>query len=122
MRGADFASRVRAAALRRGSSMPERILWGRLRAKRLGGLKFRRQHPIGPYTLDFYCDELRLAVEVDGRSHEERRERDAARDVWLQARGIETIRVPAGDVTRDVDGVCVRLLAEVGRRRRRAEE
>ncbi|HEY5818673.1 MAG TPA: DUF559 domain-containing protein [Mesorhizobium sp.] len=51
-------------------SLPEVMLWDCLRAGRLEGLRFRRQHPIGPYVLDFFCAKGRLAVEVDGRHHD----------------------------------------------------
>mgnify|MGYP001609301439 CR=1 FL=1 len=77
-------------------NLPERRLWWELRHSRLDGLKFRRQHPLGPYVLDFYCHAARLAVEVDGGSHriDGRRESDARRDEWLRDRGIHTLRLP----------------------------
>jgi very-short-patch-repair endonuclease len=56
----------RARELRRQMSLPEIVLWQALRKARLGGLRFRRQHPIGPYIVDFYCPAARLAIEVDG--------------------------------------------------------
>ena len=92
--------------LRRRMSLPEILLWGELR-KRPGGLKFRRQHPSGPYTLDFYCSDSRLAVEVDGEAHGrgDRPERDSARDEWLAAAGIETMRIPAIEVMHDLEAV-----------------
>ena len=60
----------RARRLRRGLSLPEIVLWQALRKLRVGGLRFRRQHPIGPYILDFYCPSARLAIEVDGFAHD----------------------------------------------------
>jgi very-short-patch-repair endonuclease len=59
----------RARELRRKMSLPEVILWQQLR-RRPGGFKFRRQHPAGPYALDFYCEEARLCIEVDGSAHD----------------------------------------------------
>src|SRR5208337_573404 len=59
-----------ARQLRRNATIPERMLWNRLRGGRLAGLKFRRQQPIGPYIVDFFCHEVGLVVEVDGRSHD----------------------------------------------------
>jgi very-short-patch-repair endonuclease len=59
-----------ARRLRRNLSPPEARLWNRLRTRRPGTPVFRRQHPIGPYVLDFYCAEARLAVEIDGMSHD----------------------------------------------------
>ena len=75
-----------------------------LRKKKLG-LHFRRQHPIGPYVLDFYCDAARLAVEVDGEGHVGRVEADVRRDRWLLAHGVRTLRIRAASVRDDVDGV-----------------
>src|SRR3954469_10158826 len=60
----------RARALRRAMTLPEVLLWQALRGGQVGGLRFRRQHPIGHYVLDFYCPALRLAVEVDGAAHD----------------------------------------------------
>ena len=102
----------KARQLRRQMSWPEVILWRRLRL-RPAGFKFRRQHPAGPYVLDFFCSEAMLAIEVDGMAHEfERRaESDAARNSWLSARGIETLRISAGDVTRDPDEIVESILA-----------
>jgi very-short-patch-repair endonuclease len=66
--------------LRRHSTIPERILWGMIRGGRLGGLKFRRQHPIGPFFADYYCHEAKLIVELDGMSHDSRGEADRRRE------------------------------------------
>ncbi|WP_291875672.1 endonuclease domain-containing protein [Caulobacter sp.] len=86
-------------------SKPELNLWHALRRGGLNDLKFRRQHPVGPYVLDFYCASLRLAVEVDGYDHclGSRPRRDATRDQWLVAIGIRTLRIPARDVLASVD-------------------
>jgi len=61
---------------------------------------FRRQHPIGPYILDFYCADAQLAVEIDRMSHEGRAEHDARRDAWLARQNIRVLRIPAVDVLR----------------------
>jgi len=78
-----------------------------LRRKAADGLRFRRQHPIGPYILDFYCDSAKLAVEVDGYVHAtgDRPRRDARRDDWLAQRGIRTLRITPQDVRDELDGV-----------------
>ncbi len=96
---------ARARSLRREMSLPEILLWSELRGGRLGGLKFRRQHPFGPYVLDFYCAEKRLAVEVDGEAHthENRPEQDRIRDQRLAENGVITLRIPARDVLQSVD-------------------
>ena len=66
---------------------------------------FRKQHPAGPYVLDFYCDRARLCVEVDGPSHELTIAHDAGRDRYLERWGILTLRVPACDVLDTLQGV-----------------
>lgn len=94
----------RARDLRRGGTWPERILWGRLRNRRLGA-KFRRQHPIGPYYCDFYCHEARLVVELDGGSHATPagRSHDDCRDAWLTEQGCLVLRVSNVDVVYRLD-------------------
>ncbi len=96
----------RAKSLRREMSLPEVLLWLQLR-KRQTGFKWRKQHPAGPYDLDFYCDAAKLCVEVDGEAHDrgERPQRDARRDAWLAENGIETLRIPATEVLGNMDGV-----------------
>ena len=92
----------RARRLRGALSPPELKLWLELKAQSEGRCPYRKQHPIGPYVLDFYCTAIRLCVEVDGADHtfDARIERDAARDGWLRARGIVVRRLFAGDVLR----------------------
>ena len=95
----------RAKALRRTMSLPEVLLWKALKGGAIERLHFRKQHPIGPYILDFYCDAAKLAVEVDGASHGagDRPVRDERRDAWLADQGIATLRLPASLILRDVD-------------------
>jgi very-short-patch-repair endonuclease len=96
-------------------TLPEVVLWEHLRDGRLDGLRFRRQHPIGPYVLDFYCAAARLAVEVDGAIHDyaEQISRDARRDEWLMGQGIGVLRLMAVDVLDDdrLEGA-LRMIAE----------
>ena len=91
-----------ARKLRRALSTPEVMLWSRLRVRAPGMPAFRRQRPIGPYVIDFYCAKARRAVEIDGMSHdvENRPERDARRDAWLRAQGVTVCRIAAADVLR----------------------
>ena len=95
-----------ARRLRRTMTVPEVALWAVLRS-RPAGLKFRRQHPAGPFVLDFYCAAALLAIEVDGEAHDrgDRPERDQRRDAVLATHGIETLRVPARAVLADLDTV-----------------
>jgi len=94
----------RARELRRKLTPPEARLWVALRNGKLN-LHFRRQHPIGPYILDFYCDAAKLAVEIDGQGHLGRIDQDERRDSWLLAQGIRTLRIAASSVRDNIDGV-----------------
>ncbi|MDI1326067.1 MAG: endonuclease domain-containing protein [Brevundimonas sp.] len=99
--------RPRAKAFRRVMTPPEARLWQWLRARRFRGLKFRRQHPVGPYILDFHCAEAKLAIEVDGAVHDgaEQAEHDRRRTAWLSGRGVRVIRLRATAVRDDLGGV-----------------
>lgn len=91
--------------LRRNMTDAERLLWGHLRLKQMDGRKFRRQHPIGNYVLDFVCVEKGLAVELDGGQHAENHDADAARDSWLKQQGITVLRFWNHDVLQDIETV-----------------
>ena len=62
-------------------------MWSKLRGRKLAGLKFRRQHPIGPFVVDFYCAEHKLVVELDGPVHDQRQDDDRQRSQYLRQRG-----------------------------------
>ena len=101
----------KARRLRRSPSPPESRLWHQLRT-RPEGLKFRRQHPFGPFIVDFYCPAVRLVVEVDGDCHElgERPAQDANRERWLQGQGLRVLRFNAADVMKDVNSAVTAIL------------
>ncbi|MFQ3168752.1 MAG: very-short-patch-repair endonuclease [Limisphaerales bacterium] len=86
---------ARAKALRQNKTWAENEVWSWLRAKRFSEFKFRRQHPVGHYVLDFFCNEAKLAIELDGSGHgyPERQKQDQLRDDWLEERGIEVLRI-----------------------------
>jgi very-short-patch-repair endonuclease len=86
---------VLAIGLRKRQTPAEQILWNALRNRAVNGHKFRRQHPLGRYILDFYCAKLRLALEVDGRHHfcPQRRAYDAVRTRFLAGCGIRVLRI-----------------------------
>ncbi len=107
----------RAKELRREMSLPEILLWRELR-KRQTGHHWRKQHPAGPYDLHFYCDAAKLCVEVDGEAHNrgDRAARDVRRDVWLAERGITTLRIPAAEVLRIMEGVLLHVAEAIRRR------
>jgi very-short-patch-repair endonuclease len=92
-----------ARRLRRDMTDAERKLWANLRHRQLEGAKFRRQHPLGNYVLDFYCEACRLVVEVDGSQHTP--EGDAARTAWLDAHGCRVIRFGNLDVLKQLPDV-----------------
>ena len=96
---------------------PEVVLWLSLRGRKLNGLHFRRQHPIGPYVLDFYCHAARLCLEVDGAGHaaDDRSLRDQVRDAWLEKAGIRTLRLRAGLILEDM-GAALRMIEGAVRR------
>jgi very-short-patch-repair endonuclease len=108
----------RARDLRRRMSLPEVLVWQAVRGGQLG-VRFRRQHPVGPWILDFYCHARRLAVEIDGTTHDhpDRVAMDRRRTVWLEKKGIMTLRIAASEVLENLDGVLEGLRARVGQDR-----
>ena len=110
------ALRERRRALRNGSTRAERALWTVLKGRRLAGAKFRRQHSVGPFVLDFFCPAARLAVEVDGGVHADpaRADYDGGRQRWLEARGIRVVRVTNAEVLQTPDIVAERILSALG--------
>lgn len=105
--------------LRREMPLAERLLWSHLRAEALGA-KFRRQVSVGAYVLDFYCPQLKLAIEIDGLSHEgdEAAEYDALRQSEIEALGIHFLRFSNEQVYRQI-GDIVETIAETVKTRRR---
>ena len=98
----------KARGFRRTMGESERKLWALLRNRRQE-FKFRRQHPVGPYFLDFYCAEARLCVELDGALHAQRKEGDCRRDTDLASLEVETHRVSTSDLYEDSDAVVERI-------------
>jgi very-short-patch-repair endonuclease len=103
----------RARALRAASTDAERLLWGRLRNRRLNGWKWRRQAPLGPFVADFYCAAAGLIVELDGGQHaeDEAAAKDAGRTARLEREGLRVIRFWNGEVKGSLDDVCETILA-----------
>jgi very-short-patch-repair endonuclease len=112
MRQTTKATVAKARALRRTMTQPEARMWQILR-DRPGGFKFRRQHPAGPYVLDFYCPATKLVVEIDGEAHDmgSNPARDASRDEWLRARGYRVVRIPAREIGSNAEVVLQHLLS-----------
>ena len=105
------AVQQRAKELRQRMTPAEKALWQRLRAKQLNGLKFRRQHPLGPFIADFYCAAYRLVVEIDGGIHETQAERDQARTEQFEAYGYRVIRFNNAQVEQDIETVLAEIAA-----------
>jgi very-short-patch-repair endonuclease len=101
----------RARKLRREMTLPEVLLWIQLK-QRPGGLKFRKQHPLGHYVADFYCDVVKLVIEVDGVSHDmgDQPQFDEMRDSFFLNQGLRTLRIPAGDVLKNIEAVIQYIL------------
>ncbi|WP_310223789.1 endonuclease domain-containing protein [Sphingobium xenophagum] len=101
-----------ARKLRCDLSLPEVLLWQRLRGQATG-LKFRRQHPIGSYIADFYCSSLKLVIEVDGEAHNraDRPARDLHRDRFMEENGYQVLRIAASEILKDADIVAASIAA-----------
>ena len=105
---------ARARQLRREGTPAERILWEALRGRQLQGMRFRRQHPIETFILDFYCPQHKLVVEVDGGIHTEPtvRERDEERQRWIEAHGYEFLRFTNEEVLHELPRVLAHIAAK----------
>ena len=101
----------RARELRQRMTPTEQRLWQALRRHGLAGLKFRRQHPLGPFIADFYCAPARLVVEIDGPIHADRQEQDQARAAYLEALDYRILRFSNEEVQEQLEQV-VRTIAE----------
>jgi very-short-patch-repair endonuclease len=110
--------KIFARLLRKNQTEMESRLWQYLRDRRLGGYKFRRQHPVKRYILDFYCPEKKVAVELDGGQHDldEQMEYDQIRTNILESVGIKVLRYWDNAVLQNPDGVLDDILEELDRR------
>lgn len=100
----------RAKALRSDQTPAEIKLWYILRNRYLNGYKFRRQHPIGKFIVDFYCVQFKLIIEVDGDSHADKEDYDRKRTLWLEKQGYRVIRFTDGDVHENLEGVAMVII------------
>lgn len=89
----------------------EKALWDRLRDRKQRSFRFRRQHPLGPYTADFWCASVRVVVELDGFTHRERVEEDRRRDAWMAEQGILVLRFKNAELEVSVERVLVKIRA-----------
>jgi len=102
------ATNPHARPLRRNATDAERLLWDRLRNRKLADHKFRRQATVGPYIVDFLCPEARFVIEADGGQHSD--EADATRTAFLTARGLRVLRFWNHDILANIDGVLEAIL------------
>jgi len=100
----------RARALRVVGPEAERILWRAIRDRQLGGWKFRRQRPVGPFIVDFICLDAALIVELDGRHHDGQTAYDAERTLYLRSQGYRVQRYPNAEVLHNLEGVLADIL------------
>jgi len=98
-------------SLRANLTREEALFWTHVRGRQLQGRKFRRQHGVGPYVLDFYCPSEKLAVELDGASHDHdaAQRRDEIRTAFLRKAGIRVVRFENRDVRENLEGVLAKI-------------
>ena len=106
-KGAPSDSFSKAQFLRRNETIAEKLLWEKLRNNQLGGLKFRRQHPVNIYIADFYCHKFKLIIEIDGDYHnqEEQKQKDKVRTEVLRLNDLKIIRFKNEEVEQDINQV-----------------
>lgn len=95
---------------RKKPTIAEQKIWQEILMKRKTGYKFLRQKPINRFIIDFYCSKLNLAIEIDGGSHNKKKNYDESRDKFLEQIGIKTIRFNNEEILNDIDGVKIKLL------------
>ena len=108
----------RAKGLRKRETWAEKLMWRWLRGRRFNGYKFRRQHPLGKYSLDFFCEEAELNIELDGSQHgfPEQRKHDGEREAFLKARGIKTLRFWNSGLRRNAESIRAMIFDELQKR------
>ncbi|HVR69463.1 MAG TPA: endonuclease domain-containing protein [Vicinamibacteria bacterium] len=107
-----LASREHEREMRQGPTDAERVLWSALRGRRFARCKFRRQHRLGPWIVDFYAPALRLAIELDGAPHftEGGRRIDELKTKWLAEQGIAVARFENRKITIELEGTCTEIV------------
>ena len=103
----------RARLLRKADNLAEILLWKKLQKRQFLGLRFARQKPIANFVADFYCHEAKTVIEIDGSSHDNKKEHDHERDEYMKALGLRVIRILDTDVLLDIDRVMESLRREI---------
>ncbi|ADA78212.1 endonuclease domain-containing protein [Francisella tularensis] len=101
----------RAKELRKAGILSEILLWQELKSRKFLNLDFDRQKVIGNYIVDFYCDDLRLVIEIDGSSHDDKQEYDSIRDLYLLGLDLKVLHIQDIDVKKNLDGM-IRYLVD----------
>jgi very-short-patch-repair endonuclease len=102
-----------AKANRHAPTFAESLLWQALRRGSQGGVRFRRQHAIGSYIVDFYCSSRHLVIEIDGSVHDMQKAEDAERQAYIESLGFQVLRFKNEEVLSDLDGVLARIGAAI---------
>lgn len=110
----DQIQKSRRQQLRKNQTEAEKVLWEKVRGRRLNDLKFYRQYSIGPYILDFFCPKIRLGIELDGSQHKEAVEYDQERKFFLEKAGVHIIRFWNSEVLNNIENVLEKI-AEIQR-------
>ena len=95
--------------LRKESTLSEVLLWQRLNRRQIRGFRFSRQKPIGNYIVDFYCSKLRLAIEIDGKSHDNKFHEDRKRQREIERMGVRFLRFSDRDVKSDIETIMKKI-------------
>lgn len=101
----DQIQKFRRQKLRKNQTEAEKILWEKVRNRKLSDLKFYRQYSIGPYILDFFCPKTRVGIELDGEQHKEAKEYDKEREFFLEKAGVHIIRFWNQEIINNLEGV-----------------
>ena len=110
----EYIKKEFARILRKQQTPEEMIVWDFLRNRRFQGLKFRRQHVIEGFVVDFYCHELSLAIEIDGGIHDRQKDYDELRQGLIESRGIRFIRVRNEEIRRDIHVLQEKIMEFIG--------
>jgi len=109
----EYKITTNARELRKNCTPAEKILWDHLRNRQLHGQKFRRQHPIPPFIVDFYCSQIDLIIEVDGEIHNYQQDQDQSRQEWLVENGYKVIRFTNDQVFNQLDWVLREIIKTI---------
>jgi len=109
----EYQKKEFAKMLRQDQTIPEILVWSILKNNQFRGLKFRRQHVIDGYVVDFYCQKLKLAIELDGKSHQYQQEYDESRQADIEAKGISVIRIKNYEIRNNIEVLYQRLNAVI---------